>query len=238
MTTRRSRKPWCLTNQAREEVLDSLLKGFGGVSALFLSLWRSRTASAEAEGDDDVEDDGDRDHETDWQVLNDATTEKLAAFSWLEAGCPALNYGLSDELPLDPRTSSRVDRPEVKEPKDPFGKAPEPEAFESPFKNLPPPPKELLLLANPDGSLKPPFDEEWGDEFRLEPPDLTPAWWWWAVEGQELSPEERALDFQANLEAVLPLYAKSGGSLTPQDVLKCLVFLRSLMPLGPTPAPD
>ena len=72
-------------------MLASLLSGFGDVSGLFVSLWRSGTTSAEAE-DDEGRNSDDGDPETEWQILNDVTSDKLAAFSWLDNGCPAVSY--------------------------------------------------------------------------------------------------------------------------------------------------
>jgi hypothetical protein len=51
--------------------------GFGGVSRLFLSLWR---CSATQDGDDDPSDD---------EILNgDGTVEKLKGYEWVMVGCP------------------------------------------------------------------------------------------------------------------------------------------------------
>ena len=80
-----------LVAKAREAVLASLLSGFGGVSGLFGSLWRSGTTSAEAE-DYEGSNSDDGDPETEWQILNDVTPDKLEAFSWLDDGCPAVSY--------------------------------------------------------------------------------------------------------------------------------------------------
>jgi hypothetical protein len=80
-----------LVNEERQRVLASLREGYGDVSGLFVSLWRSRTASADAGSESDGEG-GAGDAESDDEILNDVTTEKLAAFAWLESGCPTLGY--------------------------------------------------------------------------------------------------------------------------------------------------
>ena len=153
----------------------------------------------------------------------------------------ALASSPSSESP-DPRSLSRVDPPAAQEAKEPFGKAPKAPVYEK--VNLPPPPKALLLLANPDGSLKPPF-EEYQDVLSLSPPYLTPEWWPYQVENQPLSEEERSRDFQANLEAALPSVPTGSGSatpakpsLTPQRVLRSLLLLHSVAHQGPAPTLD
>jgi hypothetical protein len=59
---------------------------FGCVDSLFVALWRTGRESTNAE--DDEFDGGER--LTDDEILNDATPEKLAAYSWLESGADAL----------------------------------------------------------------------------------------------------------------------------------------------------
>ena len=49
---------------------------FDNVNSLFVSLWRAGPDSANA-GDDRLTDD---------EILNDATPERLAAYSWLDSG--------------------------------------------------------------------------------------------------------------------------------------------------------
>jgi hypothetical protein len=107
-----------LMKEERPAVIAALLKGFGDVPGLFVSLWRSNKDSdsdaegAESEGDEDEGTDednrtgGDTEHadeseadeeeeqeddryeaETDWDILNDPTEEKLAGYQWLDQGC-------------------------------------------------------------------------------------------------------------------------------------------------------
>lgn len=65
-----------LADAARPEIVPVLLRAFGGVSGLFVALWR--TTSSDDGADVDQDDD---------EILNDVTPEKLAAFAWLEEGC-------------------------------------------------------------------------------------------------------------------------------------------------------
>ena len=67
-----------LTDRAREEVHSALLEGFGGISLLFASLWRSNDAPRGQEG---------WTPETDDEILNEATGDKVVAFGWVEEGC-------------------------------------------------------------------------------------------------------------------------------------------------------
>lgn len=67
-----------LADDARAEVVEALKKAHGGAAGLFLSLWRS------IERPDDEEE-----PESDDEILNyDVTGEKLAAYTWIEQGCP------------------------------------------------------------------------------------------------------------------------------------------------------
>lgn len=100
----------------------------------------------------------------------------------------------------------------------------------------------LLLLADPDGRLKPEF-REWEADLPLEPGSLVPQWYPWVWEGEELSPEDRLNQFRSDLIALLvppsrPLSKESAPnatasltppSLTPQDVLSYLYQLRSVV---------
>jgi hypothetical protein len=61
---------------------DTHLQLFGNVSSLFVALWRTGADSV-SEEDDDC--DGDE-RLTDDEILNDATPEKVAAYSWLDSG--------------------------------------------------------------------------------------------------------------------------------------------------------
>lgn len=86
-----------LADAARPEIVPTLRDAFGGVSGLFVALWRTASDddSGEAPGADREEDGGDADRaddpdvvrETDEEILNDTTPEKLAALAWLEEGC-------------------------------------------------------------------------------------------------------------------------------------------------------
>src|SRR3990172_2682325 len=105
-----------LVHRARDEIIPVLQVGFGGVDGLFVALWRSNRfepppssdtahaqpeargegADGQAEGDheDDVTIDlfngllDEPEPETDKEILNDITSEKLPAYDWLTAGCP------------------------------------------------------------------------------------------------------------------------------------------------------
>lgn len=140
----------------------------------------------------------------------------------------------------------RSERPARLQPQSPAPLNPFLEPKSESRQYLPPHPL-LLLLANPDGSLKPEF-ADYQDALALESPDLVPAWWpRESPESQEpLSPANRARDFHLNLEALLsPPDSKASGSApqmppnsTPQRVLRSLLQLRSEMPLGTAPTLD
>ena len=69
-----------LVNATRPQVVRMLTQFFGNVNPLFVSLWRAGPSSTNEEDDncDGVL--------TDDEILNDATPEKLAAYSWLDSG--------------------------------------------------------------------------------------------------------------------------------------------------------
>ncbi len=148
----------------------------------------------------------------------------------------------SDAAPAPPAPQRSAPLTPPADQASPLSEAPLPPAPTPPLAS---PPPALLLLANRDGSLKEAF-ADYQDVLALEPPDLTPEWWPSEVEGQPLSPEERALNFQANLEAVLGLRAPAASgsasptptSLTPQRVLQSLLLLHSVLHQGPTPTLD
>jgi hypothetical protein len=72
----------------RPRILKTLLAGFGDVPGLFVSLWRS---ALEDESDSIFDDEDGRDPTaSDWEVLNDVTDEKLAAYQWIDQGCERL----------------------------------------------------------------------------------------------------------------------------------------------------
>ncbi len=81
-----------LAEMARDEVVPVLLNRFGGVSELFVELWRT------SQGDADDEAGEDEFTETDDDILNYVTPGKGAAFMWIDQGCQALSYDLSDEV--------------------------------------------------------------------------------------------------------------------------------------------
>jgi hypothetical protein len=71
-----------LVNAARPQVVSLLMQLFGNVSSLFVALWRTGADSVSHE-DDDCDGDG---RLTDDEILNDATPDKVAAYSWLDSG--------------------------------------------------------------------------------------------------------------------------------------------------------
>jgi hypothetical protein len=85
----------CLANKARGEVFEALCKGFrnkstdgseGNEADLFLSLWKSPWPHTEME--DDETEDG---RETDFEILNNVTQGKAAAYEWISSGCESLH---------------------------------------------------------------------------------------------------------------------------------------------------
>lgn len=144
---------------------------------------------------------------------------------------------LSDRLPDVP--------PADKEPSPPDSQEPE-QAPRDPkqYHGLPDPvDPRLLLIANPDGSLKPEF-QDWEQEIELEAGSLMPVWWPQEQDGQVLSPQDREASFAATLDGLLKSQlppspsssATSRGSDSasptpktsmPQLVLKSLLRLRS-----------
>jgi hypothetical protein len=85
----------CLADRARGEVFEALYKGFRNRSAdgsegneadLFLSLWKSSWPNTEME--DDETEDG---RETDFEILNNVTEGKAAAYEWISSGCGSLH---------------------------------------------------------------------------------------------------------------------------------------------------
>lgn len=83
-----------LADQARAEVWKALCKGFGQLDGrkegneadLFLSLWKSNWSDFDQDEDD--EEDG---RETDWEILNDITEGKAAAYEWISSECESLH---------------------------------------------------------------------------------------------------------------------------------------------------
>jgi hypothetical protein len=71
-----------LVNAARPQVMSLLTQLFGDVNSLFVALWRTGADSVNHEEDDCEEDT----RLTDEEILNDATPEKVEAYSWLDSG--------------------------------------------------------------------------------------------------------------------------------------------------------
>jgi hypothetical protein len=69
-----------LVSASRPEVVRLLIQIVGSVDQLFVSPWRTEPGTANEDGDD-----SDRVLADD-EILNDATPEKLAAYSWLDSG--------------------------------------------------------------------------------------------------------------------------------------------------------
>jgi hypothetical protein len=69
-----------LVSEARSEVCQTLIEGFGNAPALFISLWRANPYYADKEivSDDDI-------------VNDDLTPEKHIAYQWITEGCYSYN---------------------------------------------------------------------------------------------------------------------------------------------------
>jgi hypothetical protein len=97
----------------------------------------------------------------------------------------------------------------------------------------------MLLLANPDGSLRSEF-QDWAEDqtFELNGGTLLPTWWPYEhlEDGDSLSHEERVGIFHDELENLLSFSRERG--VTPNDVLKALIFLRDLYAPSPNLAQD
>jgi hypothetical protein len=80
-----------LMARERPKVVNALIVGLGGVDSLFVEFWRSRS---EPDGPGLFEDGDDEDEEepteTDAEILNDVTAEKMAGYQWLTQGCECL----------------------------------------------------------------------------------------------------------------------------------------------------
>lgn len=77
-----------LVNAARPQVVGLLMQLFDNTNSLFISLWKAGPKNASEEYDC-----GEGERLTDDEILNEATAEKLAAYSWLDSGA---------EVVLDP----------------------------------------------------------------------------------------------------------------------------------------
>jgi hypothetical protein len=95
----------------------------------------------------------------------------------------------------------------------------------------------MLLMAEPDGTLKQELkDESWGGEnwLDLDAVSLLPVWWPWGAEGERWTAQEREQAFRFYLDIALPREDVETGpqkldtvpplkkNLTPQDVLHSL----------------
>src|SRR3989442_828510 len=104
----------------------------------------------------------------------------------------------------------------------------------------------MLMVADVDsGTLKPEFQEAWGDQLDFEPETLVPLWWPHQPDSilieEPLTPEERILNFAWHLEAAHSRFANSAESPAmgdtdsasgkPQDpaaVIRALLWLRGV----------
>jgi hypothetical protein len=68
-----------LIDRIRPDVSDTLVKGFGNESTLFLSIWRASEGGAIDEPEEDSD-----------SVLNGVSLEKMKAFEWITEGMPSL----------------------------------------------------------------------------------------------------------------------------------------------------
>jgi hypothetical protein len=83
-----------LMQREHQRVVAALLEGFGGITGLFIALWRSNSHPEDENCDDE---DGRKDPpDTDADILNDPTDEKLAGYIWIDQGCES--YGLTRGL--------------------------------------------------------------------------------------------------------------------------------------------
>lgn len=64
-----------IARKYRHEVLSALLHGYGDETALFVSLWRTYPEDHFASTN---------------EIVNSISTEKMAAYGWVTAGCPSL----------------------------------------------------------------------------------------------------------------------------------------------------
>jgi hypothetical protein len=78
-----------LMDREHDAVVAALLDGYGSTEDLFIALWRSNRSPDDRRwlDDDDDESDDDQLAETDWDILNDLTAEKMAGYEWIAAGC-------------------------------------------------------------------------------------------------------------------------------------------------------
>lgn len=162
--------------------------------------------------------------------------------------------GTDSPTSFDPSVEAAPPRPSLSDlrPADQPSPPPSPDPPASPapadspkgYRGLPDPvDPRLLLIANPDGSLKPEF-QDWEADLQLEAGSLVPTWWPQEQDGQVLTPKEREESFAVTLDALLssspppspsssatsPASASASptkASSKPQAVLKSLLRLRS-----------
>ena len=100
----------------------------------------------------------------------------------------------------------------------------------------------LLLLADPDGNLKPEF-VDWDGDLLLQPGSLIPAWYPWTFDGEERSAEDRNAQFRFDLDLLLssdqpttptsdPQAIQVENDCTTHDLLRSLLKLRAVWARG------
>jgi hypothetical protein len=80
---------FALMDRERSSVVDAVVDGFGGANGLFVALWRSRTEPEEGICARDEEEPSGWRSESDDEILNDVSSQKLAGFQWIHEGCPS-----------------------------------------------------------------------------------------------------------------------------------------------------
>ena len=80
-----------LMEEERSTVAHGLQTAYGGVARLFLALWRSAARDTDPDAFDDDEAPVE---ESDDEILNDVTAEKLRAYEWISGGCDSLQRHL------------------------------------------------------------------------------------------------------------------------------------------------
>jgi hypothetical protein len=185
-----------LVDEARAEVVGALVRGFGGRSGLFVAMWRT----AAAEEDDEA------DAESDEEILNAVTFNKLAAVEFLETESTSLaGDGPSAVESAQGGTDERAHQSIVTQAEYEEVRQRLRERFSRPLAY-----PALRDIADATGDLKSPFDR-WRDQIGpLDPKSSVPMWWPWAVEGRRLTPEQRWAHFVENLEAVYTEEQRAG----------------------------
>jgi hypothetical protein len=89
-----------LMGRERKTVVDALLKGFGGIPLLFVALWRSNQGADSLATLLARDDEWNHQPESEDDILNDPTDEKVAGYMWLDQGCEC--YGpIRDHAEID-----------------------------------------------------------------------------------------------------------------------------------------